>query len=60
MMVPVQENERLLSQHNEYCVAKFGQFGEHKQPGPETADAILFDVAVNIIKSGNILIFSYS
>lgn len=47
VVVPVQENERLLSQYNEYCIAEFGQFGEHKQPGPETADAILFDVARN-------------
>lgn len=47
VVVPVQENEWLLSQYNEYCIAKFGQFGEHKQPSPETANAILFDVAVN-------------
>lgn len=45
VMIPVQEDQRLFAQHYEYRIAQFGQFAQHKEPGPETAHAILFNVA---------------
>jgi len=42
----VQEDERLLAEHDEYRVAQLRQFAEHEEPGPEAAHAILLDVAV--------------
>lgn len=45
VVVPVQEDQRLLAQHNEQRVAQLGQLGEHKQPRPEAAHAIRFDEA---------------
>lgn len=44
--LPVQKDEWLLAEHNEYRVAQLRQFAEHKEPGPEAAHAILLDVAV--------------
>lgn len=44
--LPVQKDEWLLAEHNEYRVAQLRQFAEHEEPGPEAAHAILLDVAV--------------
>jgi len=32
VMVPVQEDERLLAKHDKYRVTEFGELGQHKQP----------------------------
>lgn len=48
VMVPVQKDERLFAQHNEQRVAQFGQFREHKQPGPEAAHFVRFDETMRI------------
>lgn len=44
VMIPVQKDQRLLAQHNEYRIAQFRQLAQHKQPGPEAAHAILLNV----------------
>lgn len=48
VMVPVQEDERLFPQHNKDSVAQLWQFGEHKQPCPETGHFVLLDEAVRV------------
>lgn len=53
VMVPVQEDERLFSQHDEYGVAQFGKLGQHEQPRPEAGHRIVFDVAVGGKKKTN-------
>lgn len=45
VVVPVQEDQRLLAQHNEQRVAQLGQLGQHEQPRPEAAHPIRFDEA---------------
>lgn len=47
VMIPVEEDQRLLAQHYEDRVAKFRQFRQHEQPCPEAGYAILLDVAVD-------------
>lgn len=44
-MVPVKEDQRLLTQNNENCVAKLGKLWQHKQPRPETGNIVVLDVA---------------
>lgn len=43
VVVPVQENQRLLPKHDEHRVAQLRQFWQHEHPGPETRHAILLD-----------------
>lgn len=43
VVVPVQEDERLLPQHDEHGVAQLGQLRQHKQPRPEATDSVVFD-----------------
>lgn len=35
VVVPVQEDERLLAQHDEHGVAQLGQLGQHEHVRPE-------------------------
>lgn len=43
VVVPVQEDQRLLAQHNEDRVAQLGQLGEHEQPCPEARHFVLLN-----------------
>lgn len=45
VVVPVQEDQWLFSQHYEDRVAQLGEFGEHKQPCPEPGHFVLLDEA---------------
>lgn len=45
VVVPVQEDQRLFSEHDEHGIAQFGQLGKHEQPRPETANTVMLDKA---------------
>jgi len=45
VMIPVQEDERLLAEHDEYRVAELRQLGQHEQPRPEPGHGVILDVA---------------
>lgn len=45
VVVPVQEDERLLAQHDEHRVAELRQLGQHEHPRPEAGDLVRFDEA---------------
>ena len=44
VMVPVEENERLLAQDDKQRVAQLGHFGQDEHGGPESGDFVIFDV----------------
>lgn len=41
----MQEDERLFTQHNENRVAELGKLRQDKQPCPEAANFVMFNVA---------------
>ncbi len=45
VVVPVQEDERLLPQHDEDGVAQLGNLGQHERQRPEAGDAVTLDEA---------------
>lgn len=45
VVVPMQEDEGLLAQNYEHCVAQLRQFGENEHPRPEAGHFVLFDEA---------------
>jgi len=45
VMIPVQEDERLFAEHDEYRVTEFGQLGQHEQPRPEPRHRVILNVA---------------
>lgn len=45
VVVPVQEDQWLFSEHDENSIAQFRQLGKHEQPRPETAYTIMLDKA---------------
>ncbi|CAI6351665.1 unnamed protein product [Macrosiphum euphorbiae] len=47
VMIPVQEDERLLAEHDEYRVTEFGQLGQHEQPRPEPRHRVILNVAAS-------------
>lgn len=42
VMIPVQEDQRLLAQHYEYRVTQLWQLGQHEHPRPEAGHFVLF------------------
>lgn len=50
----MQEDQRLLAQHNEYRVAQLRQLAQNEEPGPEAAHAVLLDVAVGLETRGSV------
>lgn len=47
VVIPVQEDQWLLPEHDEHRITQLGQLGQHEQPGPETAYTIMLDEAWN-------------
>ena len=47
VVVPMEKNERLFSQHDEHGVTKLGHFRQDKHGCPKPRYFVIFDVAVN-------------
>lgn len=45
VVIPVQEDQRLLAQHDEDRVTEFGYLRQHEHPRPEARYAVLLDKA---------------
>jgi len=43
VMVPMQEDERLLPQHYEHCVSQLWQLRQHEHPRPEPGHAVILN-----------------
>jgi hypothetical protein len=46
VVIPVEENERLLAQNDEHGVAQLGHFRQHKHGRPKARHFVIFDVTV--------------
>ena len=47
VVVPVEEDQLLLPQHDEDGVPQLGHLGQHEHPGPEPAHSVVLDEAGN-------------
>ena len=45
VVVPVEEDQLLLPQHDEDGVPQLGHLGQHEHPGPEPAHSVVLDEA---------------